>query len=127
MKINLILSFATVALLSVSCGEKSDSDYEESIEAQNEMSGPMHESDTNMVQRDGTLLDGTLDQGDVIELPSKVLEVIDNDDALSVDNITNKRMFEENAITYYEVTFMVKGEQSITMVYDEDGKLKSED
>ncbi|MEP1085635.1 hypothetical protein [Algoriphagus sp.] len=126
MKINLILSLATVALFTVSCGEKSDNINEESIEAQNEISGAMHESDTIIVRRDGTLLDGALGQTESVELPAEVLEVIENDDALSVDNITNKRKFEENAITYYEVTFMVKGEQSITIVYNENGKRKSD-
>ncbi|PZX53833.1 hypothetical protein LV84_02941 [Algoriphagus ratkowskyi] len=125
MKSNLFLSLATIAVLTVSCGEKSDSAYEDSVEAQNKMSGEMHKSDTNIVKHDGTLLPEAMDQTQSIELPSKVLEVIDNDNALSVDKITSKRKFEENSITYYEVTFMVKGEQSITMVYDEDGKRKS--
>lgn len=127
MKTNLIISLATLAALTVSCGEKSDNANEESIEAQNEMSGPMHESDTNMVKHDGTLLSGAMDQSKTVELPSPVLEVIEMGEAISVDKITNKRMFEENGITYYEVTFMTKGEQSVTMTYDENGKIKSTD
>jgi|SRR5690606_32290844 len=127
MKNYLILSVATLAVFSFSCGEKSDKAYEESIEAQNEMSGAIHESDTNIVKRDGTLLEGALDQSEAIELPAPILEVIELDDAISVDKITSKRMFEENGITYYEVNFMTAGEQSLTMVYDEDGKIKSDD
>ena len=127
MKKHLIFSLATLAVLSFSCGEKSDNTYEESIEAQNEMSGASHQSDTNMVKRDGTLLEGTLDQSSTIELPPAILEVIEMDDAISVDEITNTRMFDENGITYYEVTFMTAGEQSLTMVYDQDGKIKSDD
>ena len=127
MKTNLIISLATLAALTVSCGEKPDNVNEESIEAQNEMSGPMHESDTIMVKRDGTLLSGIMDQSETVELPSPVLEVIEMDEAISADKITNKRMFEENGITYYEVTFMTKGEQSLTMIYDENGKTKATD
>lgn len=127
MKTNILISITTVAVLTLSCGEKSDKAYEESIEAQNDMSGSMHESDTDMVKRDGTLLSGAMDQSETVELPSPVLEVIEMDEALSVDKITNKRMFEENGITYYEVTFMTKGEQSLTMIYDENGKIKSRD
>jgi len=127
MKTNFIISLATLAALTVSCGEKPDNVNEESIEAQNEMSGPMHESDTIMVKRDGTLLSGIMDQSETVELPSPVLEVIEMDEAISADKITNKRMFEENGITYYEVTFMTKGEQSLTMIYDENGKTKATD
>ncbi|REG94653.1 hypothetical protein [Algoriphagus antarcticus] len=127
MKKQLIFSLATLAVLTFSCGEKSDNANEESIEAQNEMSGAMHENDTNMVKRDGTLLSGAMDQSTTIQLPPTILQVIEMDDAISADEITNKRMFEENGITYYEVTFMTKGEQSVTMIYDEDGKIKSTD
>lgn len=126
MKKYLIFSIAIVSALTVSCGEKSDNAYEESIEAQNEMSGAGHESDTNLVKRDGTLISGAMDQADSVQLPSPILEVINMDEAISVDQITSKRMFEENGITYYEVTFMTAGEQSLTMIYDEDGKLKSD-
>lgn len=127
MKKQLIFSLATLAVLTFSCGEKSDNANEESIEAQNEMSGAMHENDTNMVKRDGTLLSGAMDQSTTIQLPPTILQVIEMDDAISADEITNKRMFEENGITYYEVTFMTKGEQSVTMIYDEDGKIKLTD
>ena len=57
MKTNSIIYLLAIVLLSLSCGEKSENAYEESIEAQNEMSGTTHDSDTNIVKRDGTLLD----------------------------------------------------------------------
>ncbi|MGX7835600.1 hypothetical protein ACWKSR_10660, partial [Campylobacter fetus subsp. venerealis] len=56
--------------------------------------------------------------------PSQVLEVITMDKALSVDKITNKRMFEENNVTYYEVTFTDAGQESTTLIFDQNGKKK---
>ncbi|MEB2775512.1 hypothetical protein SYJ56_09340 [Algoriphagus sp. D3-2-R+10] len=127
MKKYLIFSIAIASSLAFSCGEKSDNTYDGNMEDHNEMRGAGHESDTNMVKRDGTLLSGAMDQADSVQLPSPVLEGIAMDDAISVDQITSKRMFEEKGITYYEVTFMTAGEQSLTMIYDEDGKIKSDD
>ncbi|PZX54783.1 hypothetical protein [Algoriphagus chordae] len=127
MKTHLFISLATAAFLTVSCGEKSEKAYEKSIDAQNEMSGALHESDTNVVKRDGTLLSGAMDQTDSITLPPPVLEAIEKNDAVSMDEITNKRIFEEDGKTYYSVTFTTKGEQSLTIIYDEDGKTKSLD
>lgn len=80
-----------------------------------------------MVKRDGTLLDGTIDQTDTVKLPSQVLEVISNDKALSVDKIRSKRKFTENGITYYEIQFMTPDEKTQAMIFDETGKIKSED
>ncbi|SFA85588.1 hypothetical protein [Algoriphagus aquimarinus] len=127
MKTQLVIYPAMIALLCMSCGEDKKDTYEESIEAQNEMSGPMHEGDTNMVKRDGTLLDGAIDQADTVKLPTQVLEVISNDKALSVDKIRSKRKFTENGITYYEIKFMTPDEKTQSMIFDETGKIKSED
>ncbi|WP_192350204.1 hypothetical protein [Algoriphagus sp. Y33] len=127
MKTNSIIYLLAIVLLSLSCGEKSENAYEESIEAQNEMSGTTHDSDTNIVKRDGTLLSGAIDESETADLPSAVIEVIDRDDALSVDKITDKRIFEENSITYYEITFTTDDRKSLTMVYDDQGKIKSDD
>ncbi len=122
MKTHQLFSLTALTIFCISCGGKSGDANEESIEAQNEMSGQMHENDTNLVKRDGTLLDGTLDSADTISLPPPVLEVITMDKSLSVDKITNKRMFEEDNVTYYEVTFRDAGEQSTTLIFDQNGK-----
>ena len=124
MKTQLFLSLATAAILTVSCGEKSDNTYEDSVEAQNEMSGAEHASDTNMVKRDGTILSGAMDISDSVKLPSPILDVIETEDEISVDKIRSKRKFEENGITYYEISFMTTGNQPLTIIYDEDGKKK---
>ncbi len=116
-----------IALLCISCGESKDSAYEDSIDAQNEMSGAIHENDTNMVKRDGTLLDGAIDQHNAVNLPEEVLEVIENDDALSADNIKSTLKFTENSITYYEVDFILPNETTKTIIFDESGKIKSQD
>ena len=125
MKKHILLSLATFAVLTVSCGEKSNNTNEESIESQDKISGAMHESDTNMVKRDGTLLSGAMDQADSLTLPAPVLEAINMNDGVSVDQMTSKRRFEEDGKTYYSVTFMRNGEESLTLNYDENGKPKS--
>ncbi|MDR7130706.1 hypothetical protein J2X69_003063 [Algoriphagus sp. 4150] len=127
MKTNSIIFLVLIALLSFSCGEKSDKAYEESVEAQNEMSGPLHDSDTNIVRRDGTLMPEAIDQSGTDDLPSPVLEAIDMDNALSTDKITDKKVFEENGITYYELSFETEDRESLTIVYDDQGKVKSTD
>ena len=91
------------------------------------MSGAIHENDTNMVKRDGTLLDGAIDQHNAVNLPEEVLEVIENDDALSADNIKSTLKFTENSITYYEVDFILPNETTKTIIFDESGKIKSQD
>lgn len=127
MRKQLLFSLVALTILTVSCKERSEKAYEESVEAQNEMSGELHEVDTNMVKRDGTILPGTLDQADTVQLPSPVLEAIARDNSLSIDKITRKRIIEEESITYYEVTFVGAGEQSRTIIYDENGKIKLTD
>ena len=127
MRTQLVIYPAMIACLSMSCGENKDDINSESIEAQNEISGEVHENDTNMVKRDGTLLDGAMDTADSVKLPSKVLEVIAKDDAISEDKIESKRKFSENGITYYEISFLTAQGKTHTMIFDEDGKLKSED
>lgn len=127
MRTQLVIYPAMIACLSMSCGENKDDVNTESIEAQNEMSGAVHENDTNMVKRDGTLLDGAMDTADSVKLPSAVLEVIAKDEAISEDKIQSKREFSENGITYYEISFLTAQGQTHTMTFDEDGKLKSED
>lgn len=125
MKIKLLLYPALASLMLFSCGENKNDSYEDSIEAQNEMSGSEHASDTNMVKRDGTLLDGTLDDTEVV-LPQGLLEMIENDNALSADQIISKRRFEENAITYYELEFKISDTKTEIMTFDENGKMKPE-
>lgn len=127
MRKHLLFSLAALTILTVSCRERSEKAYEESVETQNEMSGELHEEDTNMVKRDGTLLPGTLDQADTVQLPSPVLEAIARDNSLSIDKITGKRIIEEESIRYYEVTFVDEGESSRTIIFDENGKIKVTD
>lgn len=127
MKTKLVIYPAMIALLCISCGERGDGAYEESIEAQNEISGAMHEKDTNMVKRDGTLLDGTLDQSDSVTLPTPVLDAISNDNSIQQGKIRNKRMFTENGITYYEVDLLTIDEKNKKIIFDENGKIKSSD
>src|SRR5688572_16210586 len=105
MKTQLVIYPAMFVMLLTACGEKKDRSTEESIEAQNEMSGELHEDDTAMVKRDGTLLDGAIDQMDSVPLPSGVINVIEADAALSTSAIVSTRKYVENNKTYFEVTF----------------------
>jgi hypothetical protein len=126
MKIKLFIFPALLSSLLFSCGEKKDSQYENSVKAQNEMSGPEHETDTNMVKRDGTILEGTLDASDSVKLPDRILEMIENDNSLSHDKIISKRKFTENSITYYEIEFRISDTKTEMMTFDEDGKMRPE-
>ena len=127
MKTRLIIYPTMIAMLSLySCEKNTDKSTENSIEAQNEISGPLHENDTNMVKRDGTLLDGTLDQAEEIQLPDKVIESIGNEIDYTVENIVKKTEFKENGVVYYEITFKTDSAQSKTVVFDENGKITSE-
>ena len=126
MKTQLVIYPAMFVMLLTACGEKKDS-TEESIEAQNEMSGELHEDDTAMVKRDGTLLDGAVDQMDSVNLPSPVINVIEADAALSTAAIVSTRKFVENSKTYFEVTFSTPNKEIKTIIFDENGKIKSED
>lgn len=111
-------------LLLAGCSEKDTS--KESIEAQNEMSGEMHEKDTNMVKRDGTLLEGALDKIDSIPLPMSVISTIEKDATISTEAIVTTRKFTEGNTTYYEVKFSTENNQTKTVIYDENGKVKAD-
>ncbi|WP_026969193.1 hypothetical protein [Algoriphagus terrigena] len=127
MKTQLVIYPAMFVMLLTACGEKKDSTTEESIEAQNEISGELHEDDTSMVKRDGTLLDGAVEQMDSVPLPSPVINVIEADPALSTASIVSTRKFVENNQNYFEVTFSAPNKETKTVVFDENGKIKSED
>ena len=114
-----------LAMLFCACDEKRDSVNEDSIEAQNEISGEMHENDTNMVMRDGTLLPGALDQIDSVRLPGPILAKITEDAALSKDRIAESREFTENGRTYFEVKFQSQDGKMKTVIFDENGSIKS--
>ncbi|GAA0878244.1 hypothetical protein GCM10009119_12120 [Algoriphagus jejuensis] len=127
MKTQLIIYPALMASLFFACGEKSEDTYEDSIEAQNEMSGEMHEGDTNYVKRDGTLLQGSIDQMDSVNLPAPIINAIEAESSLSKDKITGTRRYTENSLNYYEVTFATDAQESKTVVFDENGMIKSKD
>jgi len=124
MKSPLIIYPAMLALLFTACDEKKVNATEESFEAQDEISGPLHEQDTDMVKQDGTLLPGAVEQFDSIPLPAKVTDKINADATLSKDSISGTKKFIEDGVTYYEVRFNSKSGETKTVVYDEDGKLK---
>lgn len=126
MKTQLVIYPAMLVMLLTACGENKDNVTEESIEAQNEMSGEMHEDDTAMVKRDGTLLDGAMDQVDSVNLPSPVINGIEAEETLSRDSIVGTRRFTENGLNYYEVKFSVKDGETKTVIFDESGKIKPE-
>jgi hypothetical protein len=125
MKSPLILYPAMLALLLTACDEKKVNATEESIEAQNEMSGPVHEQDTDMVKQDGTLLPGALDQVDSVPLPNVVTNKIKGDSILSKEPISQTRQFIEGGKTYYEVKFLSSDGKIKTLIYGEDGAIKS--
>lgn len=127
MKTQLIIYPAMFVTLFVACGEKKGNIEEESVEAQNEMSGELHEDDTTFVTRDGTLLEGTISLLDSIHLPAPVIEAIDADASLSTEKIISTREYIENNRNYYEVKFEVENEETKTLVFDEKGKIKTED
>ena len=111
-----------VWMLIAGCGERDAA--KESIEAQDEMSGELHENDTITVKRDGTLLDGTMDQMDSVPLPSPVINTIEQDSSLTTGAIVNTRKFTENNRTYYEVKFSTENGQVKTVIFDDNGKIK---
>lgn len=135
MKTTLMIYPAVVATLFFSCGEsKQENSTEESIEAQDEMSGEVHEGDTTMIKRDGTVLDNAaglsdyseiqqLNQDDVV-LPQAVLTAIGKDKTFNEKNIAAKRKFEEGGVTYYEIQFKISDNKTKTVTYSEDGKMK---
>jgi len=136
MKTQLVIYPAVVAALFFSCGEsKQEKATEESIEAQNEMSGELHEGDTSMIKRDGTMLDnaaGLSDESEIqqqnqdnIVLPQPVLTAIGKDKTFNEKNIVAKRKFEEEGVTYYEIQFKISDNDTKTVTYSEDGKIKS--
>jgi hypothetical protein len=109
-------------MLLASCSERNAS--KESIEAQDEMSGELHENDTITVKRDGTLLEGTMDQMDSVPLPSPVINSIEQDSSLTAEAIVNTRKYTENNQTYYEVKFSTENGQVKTVIFDDNGKIK---
>ncbi|HSF55834.1 MAG TPA: hypothetical protein VLA71_18920 [Algoriphagus sp.] len=111
-------------LFLAACSEKDTT--KESIEAQNEMSGEHHAKDTNMVKRDGTLLEGAMDKIDSIPLPMSVISTIEKDASISTGAIVTTRKFTEGNTTYYEVKFSTENNQTKTVVYDENGKVKAD-
>lgn len=128
MKTQLVIYPTMFVMLFAACGEnKETSATEESIEAQNEMSGELHEKDTNMVKADGTLIEGAMNQIDSISLPSPVINVIEADATLSEKDIVSTRAFVENNRTYYEVKFSTANQDTKTVIFDENGKIKPQD
>lgn len=127
MKTQLVIYPAMFVMLFAACGEKKDTSTEESIAAQNEISGELHKHDTAMVKRDGTLLDGAVDRMDSVPLPSPVINVIEADPALSTAAIVSTRKFVENSKNYFEVKFSTQNKETKTVIFDENGKIKSED
>lgn len=127
MKTQLVIYPAMFVMLFTACGEKKDRSTEESVAAQNEMSGELHEDDTAMVKRDGTLLDGAVDQMDSVALPSPVIKLIEADAELSTAAIVSTRKFVENNQNYFEVKFSTQNKTTKTVIFDESGKIKSED
>jgi len=127
MKTQLVIYPAMFVMLFTACGEKKDASTEESIEAQNEISGEIHEDDTAMVKRDGTLLDGAVERMDSVSLPPPVINVIEADAALSTAAIVSTRKFVENNKHYFEVTFSAPNKETKIVTFDENGKIKSED
>lgn len=123
MKTQLVICLASAVMLFSSC-EKREKSLEESIEAQNEMQGELHQGDTTLVKRDGTLLDGALDTIDSIGLPPTVLETIAQDPNLASTEILSTRAYEEDNKTFYEVKFQLDEKRSTTLVFDEKGKQK---
>lgn len=109
-------------MLLLGCGEQNTS--KESIEAQDEISGELHENDTVTVKRDGTLLDGAIDQMDSVPLPSPVINSIEQDSSLATGAIVNTRKYTENNQTYYEVKFSTENGQVKTVIFDDNGKKK---
>ena len=124
MKTQLVIYPAMFVMLFAACGENKDNVTEQSIEAQNEMSGEMHEDDTAMVKRDGTLLDGAIERIDSVSLPSPVINTIEAESALSQENIVHTRRFTENGLNYYEIKFSVKDGEPQTVIFDENGKIR---
>jgi Iap family predicted aminopeptidase len=122
MKTPLVIYPAMIAMLLTACGERNDAATEESIDAQNKISGEMHEGDTALVKRDGTLLEGAMDKVDSISLPSTIVNEIEADATLSKGDIVSTRKFAENNQTFYEVKFSVENNGSKTVVFDENGK-----
>jgi hypothetical protein len=118
----IIYPFMT-ALLLTGCSEKNGTS--EGVEAQNEMSGELHENDTVTVKRDGTLLDGTMDLMDSIPLPEEVLASIEKDSTVSAEEIVSSRSFAEGNQIYYEVTFATANDQTKKLIFDEKGKVSS--
>ncbi len=123
MKTQLVIYPAMMVMLLSSCDQKGTSN-EDSIEAQNEISAQLHESDTTLVKRDGTLMDGALDQLDSIPLPPDVLDVIKQDATLSTAEIVSTITSKEGNRMYYEVTFSLASDETTTIVFDEKGKIK---
>ncbi len=119
----IIYPFMT-ALLLTGCSEKNSTS--ESVEAQNELSGELHENDTVTVKRDGTLLDGTMDLMDSIPLPEEILASIEQDTTVSAEEIVSSRSFTEGNQIYYEVTFATANDQTKKMIFDEKGKVSSD-
>lgn len=122
MKTHYIIYPAMVAMLSTSCGNGNVSEV--SIEAQNKMSGELHDKDTVMVKRDGTLMSGALDQADSISLPSPVINAIENDPNLSISNIISTQRKTENSMTVFELKFQLADETTENVDFYENGNVK---
>jgi hypothetical protein len=124
MKTPLVIYPAMIALLLTACGENSDKAFEKSVEAQNEISGEAHERDTALVKRDGTLLDGAMDKIDSVSLPSTVVNEIEANASLSKNDIVSTRKFVEDDQTFYEVKFSTENNETKTVIFDGNGKVK---
>jgi hypothetical protein len=124
MKSPLIIYPAMLALLFTACDEKKADATEEGIEAQNDLSGALHENQ-DTAPRDGTLIQGALDQMDSVHLPDVVDNKIKKDAILSQEPITAVKRITEGGVDYYEVRFLSKDGSIKTLVYDEKGTVKS--
>lgn len=126
MKTHYVIYPAMVAMLSTGCGNSNTNVNKESIEAQNEMSGELHKDDTMMIKRDGTVLSGTLDQADSVNLPSPVINAIEKDKQLAKAAVASTKKITENSRTVYEVEFILDNEDTKKVKFFENGSIKPE-
>ncbi|MEB2782356.1 hypothetical protein U3A58_18345 [Algoriphagus sp. C2-6-M1] len=127
MKTQLIIYPAMIVTLFIACDDKNDNRHMEGNEDHSEMNGSMQESDTNMVKRDGTLLSGTIDQMDSVHLPAPVIKKIKEDAMLSKEKINEIRKFIEDDLTYYEIKFTTANTETKTVIFDENGKVRTKE
>lgn len=127
MKTQLTIYPAVVAMLFIACDERNDHTNLERIDNHNKVSGTIHESDTNLVKMDGTLISRTIDQIDSVHLPSAVIKKIKEDAMLSKEKINEIRKFTEDDLIYYEIKFATANSETKTVIFDENGNVKTLD